>query len=172
MAACVLARVLRVLRVLLRALVLVRVLRHARVRVLGASCACAACAFASCACACPCTCCVRVCVDTCCVLGSPQLLATPGHHQCVYLYVYAGHDPDHPRASATRCPSAQEARARRLSTRRGERERARLSTRSMNWNDPTPTPVLADIIYAGAGGHHLRRGWRTPTSTVRTRGMY
>ena len=59
-----------------------------------ASCACAACAFAcpctctcaaSCACACPCTCCVRVCVDTCCVLGSPQLLATPGHHQCVYL---------------------------------------------------------------------------------------
>ena len=27
----------------------------------------------------------------------------------------------------------------------------------MNWNDPTPTPVLADIIYAGAGGHHLRQ---------------
>ena len=60
MAACVLARVLRVLRVLrvrvlLRALVLVRVLRHARVRVLWralvlASCACA-CALASCACA-------------------------------------------------------------------------------------------------------------------------
>ena len=50
----------------------------------------------ACAFACPCTCCVRcVCVDTCCVLGSPQLLATPGHHQCVYLYVYAGHDPDH-----------------------------------------------------------------------------
>ena len=53
--------------------------RHA-----GRPCTCAACA-ASCACACPCTCCVRVCVDTCCVLGSPQLLATPGHHQCVYL---------------------------------------------------------------------------------------
>ena len=35
--------------------------------------------------------------------------------------------------------------------------------------------VLVDIIYAGAVGHHLRRCWRTsstPTSTVRTRGMY
>jgi len=87
-AACVLARVLRVLRVLrvrvlLRALVLVRVLRHARVRVLWralvlASCACA-CAFASCACACawgvmrvclgrhagrPCTCAACACAST------------------------------------------------------------------------------------------------------------
>jgi len=147
----VLARVLRVLRVLLRHARVLRVLvlgRHA-----GRTCTCAACA----ACACPCTCCVRVCVDTCCVLGSPQLLATPGHHQCVYLYVYAGHDPDHPRASATLCRRAQEHRAWNPPTRRGERERARLSTRSMNWNDPTPTPVLADIIYAGAGGHHLRQ---------------
>ena len=88
MAACVLARVLRVLRVralvlvrvlrharvLLRALVLVRVLRVLRVLVLGASRRSTLY-----------VCCVRVCVDTCCVLGSPQLLATPGHHQCVYL---------------------------------------------------------------------------------------
>ena len=36
----------------------------------------------------------------------------------------------------------------------------------MNWNDPTPTPVLADIIYAGAGGHHLRRCWRTSSTPV------
>ena len=27
----------------------------------------------------------------------------------------------------------------------------------MNWNDPTPTPVLADIIYAGAGGRQRAR---------------
>ena len=81
MAACVLARVLRVARVL----------------VLGASrrsylfvC----CVMRVCVCFCVpldlyvCFCVMRVCcvcVDTCCVLGSPQLLATPGHHQCVYL---------------------------------------------------------------------------------------
>ena len=32
---------------------------------------------------CVCFCVMRVCVDTCCVLGSPQLLATPGHHHGV-----------------------------------------------------------------------------------------
>ena len=84
-------RVLRVLRVrvLLRALVLVRVLRHARVRVLGASCACAWGVTQ---------------VDLVRVLRvlrharvlrvrrhvlwcwfCPELLASPGHHQCVYL---------------------------------------------------------------------------------------
>ena len=70
MAACVLARVLRVLRVrvLLRALVLVRVLRVLRVRVRR---------------------------HVLCCWFCPELLASPGHHQCVYLYVYAGHDPDH-----------------------------------------------------------------------------
>ena len=39
---------------------------------------------------------VRVCVDTCCVLGSPPTPGNPGTPpRCVCLYVYAGHDPDH-----------------------------------------------------------------------------
>ena len=69
MAACVLARVLRVLRVralvlvrvlrvLLRALVLVRVLRVLRVLVRR---------------------------HVLCCWFCPELLASPGHHQCVYL---------------------------------------------------------------------------------------
>ena len=56
--ALVLVRVLRVLRVLLRALVVVRVLRVLRARVRRHVLWCWFC---------------------------PELLASPGHHQCVYL---------------------------------------------------------------------------------------
>ena len=118
-------------------------------------------------------CCVRVCVDTCCVLGSPQLLATPGHHHgvctcstCTPDMIQTSKRYSVPTCSRTPCVESAhaEGRARACKIAHPINELERSNTYAgagghhlrRCWRTSS-TPVLADIIYAGAGGHHLRQ---------------